>query len=79
MAASSATYCLFCRAGHEKAVADALERLGYPALSPVVMKWRPVNGKLQKRPARLLPGYAFFDAGASMIAIYMTPLRMQGG
>lgn len=66
MEANSLTYCLFCRAGHEKTVVNALERLGYPALSPVVIKWRPVNGRLQKRPTRLLPGYVFFDAEAGL-------------
>ncbi len=62
MNASTDTYCLFCATGREGAVADKLFHMGYPALSPVVMKWRPVGGKLRRVPTRLLPSYVFFDA-----------------
>jgi len=55
-------YCLFCVAGSEGMVIQNLQRLGYQALSPIVLKWKPVNGKLTKRPSRLLPGYIFFSA-----------------
>jgi transcription antitermination factor NusG len=48
-------------AGNEDLVINGLKRLGYQALSPMVMKWKPENGSLIKRPARLLPGYVFFD------------------
>ena len=55
-------YCLFCVAGSEGMVVKNLQRLGYQALSPIVLKWKPVNGKLTKRPSRFLPGYIFFSA-----------------
>lgn len=55
-------YCLFCIAGGESSVVRNLNRLGYQAISPIVLKWKPVNGQLRKRPARLLPGYIFFEA-----------------
>ncbi|HOG01112.1 MAG TPA: transcription termination/antitermination NusG family protein [Clostridia bacterium] len=56
-------YCLFCIAGGESSVVRNLDRLGYQAISPVVLKWKPVDGQLKKRPCRLLPGYIFFEAG----------------
>lgn len=56
------TYCLYCMAGREDEVVNSLTKAGYQALSPIVQKWKPVNGKLKKYPSRLLPGYVFFDA-----------------
>ncbi|OQB24311.1 MAG: transcription antitermination protein NusG [Firmicutes bacterium ADurb.Bin182] len=54
-------YCLFCIAGGESSVVKNLHRQGYQAISPIVLKWKPVNGQLKKRPDRLLPGYIFFE------------------
>lgn len=39
-----------------------MSRQGYAAVSPVTIKWKRINGELQKCPVRLLPGYVFFDA-----------------
>lgn len=54
-------YCLFCVVGSEEMVIKNLQRLGYRALSPIVLRWKPINGKSTKRPSRLLPGYIFFS------------------
>ena len=55
-------YCLFCVTGGEGSIIKNLQRLGYNALSPIVLKWKPVGSKMKKSPSRLLPGYVFFEA-----------------
>ncbi len=55
------TYCLFCISGQEKKVMEKLNALGCAPLAPLVMRWKPEAGGLNKTARRLLPGYVFFD------------------
>lgn len=56
------TYCVFCIAGQEGKVIEALNNHGYFAFSPTVMKWKPGKNGIRKAATRLLPGYVFFDS-----------------
>ena len=58
------TYCLFCKSGQENRVIEKLKSDGYAPFAPLVVRWKPLNGKIRQTRSRLLPGYVFFDAEA---------------
>lgn len=69
--------CLFCRAGKERDVVQAM-RLYAPelrAVAPVKLRCRRVNGVAIEERVPLIPGYVFFETRERVLSVKLTGLE----
>lgn len=59
-------YCLFCRTGRERAVANEIEKRGVACMVPIVNRLVVKNGKESVQNRCLLPGYVFLETALSL-------------